>query len=525
MKKTMYLLLTITITLAALITAGCVDLGNDNGGEVDELLNEMWGIIPALCTVSFNTNGVTPDTIADRVVYCGNQMGRDFPNNPTRAGYIFDRWFEDGDTTTRYDPLRIITRNVELIAKWEDSTYQVTVVNGTTMCGDSLFKAGDTVKVIANTPPAGQRFSNWTAENNSVTFMDSSDTITTFIMPANRVTVDANFVLKTYSVIWNANGGRITDSAQTSVNHGDSITAQAKVERNGYVFRGWYTDSTFTTPADFLIEITKCMTLWAKWGYTVTFNTGGGPDVAPITGIASGVTVSLPDPLDWLGLHFVGWYTDTAHKNLWDSEREVVIGDTTLFAKWVLRDTRDGLSYTVVKIGNNIWMARNLMYMDDGWKRNYDFVVENGVCASWCYYDEDIHPDSCNKYGRLYTWDAALVACPDGWRLPTMQDWWDLIDFAGGSTIAGSKLKATLGWHNTGNGTDEFGFSALPGGLRNNTSNNMFNEIGTSGNWWSSGHSTDFAVAAKFNMHSDNNSVYTKDHGKVNALSVRCVRK
>ena len=135
-----------------------------------------------------------------------------------------------------------------------------------------------------------------------------------------------------------------------------------------------------------------------------------------------------------------------------------------------LKDLRDGQTYRTVKIGNQVWMAENL---------NYE--VENSIC-----YENSA--DSCAKYGRLYTWAAAMDSiktgcgygvacsptlsaqgvCPSGWHLPSNTEWSALIMEAGGPIVAGVHLKARTDWYRTGRGTDAFGFTALPAGLWNN---------------------------------------------------------
>ena len=113
-----------------------------------------------------------------------------------------------------------------------------------------------------------------------------------------------------------------------------------------------------------------------------------------------------------------------------------------------MTDSRDGKKYKTVKIGSQIWMAENLNY------RTRD---------SYCYEDKI---SNCDKYGRLYTWDAAITACPSGWHLPTHAEWETLVTAVGGESGAGTKLKSTSGWLKDGNGSDSFGFSALPAGER-----------------------------------------------------------
>ena len=118
-----------------------------------------------------------------------------------------------------------------------------------------------------------------------------------------------------------------------------------------------------------------------------------------------------------------------------------------------LKDLRNGKVYKTVKIGDQVWMAENLNFETD---------------SSFCYNDS---AENCAKYGRLYIWDAAMDACPDGWHLPSEADFAALIKTVGGEDGAATKLKSTSGWSDkdgkSGNGTDAFGFSVLPAGMGN----------------------------------------------------------
>jgi len=182
-------------------------------------------------------------------------------------------------------------------------------------------------------------------------------------------------------------------------------------------------------------------------------------------------------------------------------------------------DTRDGQTYKTVKIGKQTWMAQNLNYM-----------TESG---SWCY---DNNADNCKQYGRLYDWNTAKTACPAGWKLPSRNDW-DIFGWATGGERkpdndgmidwygAGKKLKARSGWNNIkdrsdGNGTDDFGFSALPGGYRR--SNGDFNGAGYYGSWWTASENSG-GIAYNGGMGYDNDDVHEYYDGKSNGYSVRCV--
>ena len=112
-----------------------------------------------------------------------------------------------------------------------------------------------------------------------------------------------------------------------------------------------------------------------------------------------------------------------------------------------MTDPRDGQVYKTVKIGNQTWMAENL-----------NFETADGSCF-------DDRTTNCLRYGRLYPWESAMEACPEGWHLPDSTEWNALFAAVGGIESAGKSLKFTEGWRNGGNGTDEFGFSAFPVGI------------------------------------------------------------
>ena len=158
-----------------------------------------------------------------------------------------------------------------------------------------------------------------------------------------------------------------------------------------------------------------------------------------------------------------------------------------------------------IVIDGKTWMKRNL----NVWTRN-----------SWCYENSS---DSCNKYGRLYTWHAAKKACAslgDGWRLPTEYDWDALINAAGGSEIAGAKLKSQTDWSPMSIGTDEFVFSTLHGGYMR-SSDHRFAHAGNWGMWWSATERGGSAYRKDIGYKNDIES-YLSD--KTEACSVRCVK-
>jgi len=142
-----------------------------------------------------------------------------------------------------------------------------------------------------------------------------------------------------------------------------------------------------------------------------------------------------------------------------------------------LTDKRDGKKYKTVIINTQTWMAENL---------NYD------AKGSRCY---DNKPANCAKYGRLYNWATSLKACPAGWHLPSYEEWEELINYADMSFDGPDiYLRATDGWSKgkdyDENGTDYFGFAALPGGKGNSDGKSFTAILGYwseyGGYWWSS---------------------------------------
>jgi len=153
-------------------------------------------------------------------------------------------------------------------------------------------------------------------------------------------------------------------------------------------------------------------------------------------------------------------------------------------------DPRDGRVYKTVKIGNQVWMAENLAFDAPG-SRSYG---DDGFVVGADGWDKIVLPEEmrayCKKYGRLYDWETAMKVCPPGWHLPSKEEWQTLIDFVGGKEIAGKKLRAKSGWADAKgkscNGTDDFGFAALPGGGFSSLSDGMFSGAGFSCGMWSS---------------------------------------
>gem|GEM_PF-2122524 len=176
-------------------------------------------------------------------------------------------------------------------------------------------------------------------------------------------------------------------------------------------------------------------------------------------------------------------------------------GGTTTGAVWQFKTvlnydfTFDGHLYKTVVIGTQVWTVENLQttkYNDgtsiDKITDNTDWV--NLTSGAFCAYNNT--ESRVSTYGYLYNFYAVntgkLAPTTGGWRVPTDADWDKLTNYVGGSLTAGTKLKAKTGWNGSGNGTDNYGFSALPGGYRG-VGLGIFYSSGNDGRWWSSASS------------------------------------
>jgi uncharacterized protein (TIGR02145 family) len=186
----------------------------------------------------------------------------------------------------------------------------------------------------------------------------------------------------------------------------------------------------------------------------------------------------------------------------------------------IYRDARDGQTYRTVQIGNQTWMAKNLNYKTDG---------------GWCYQDSSVN---CKRYGRLYDWNTAMAVCPPGWHLPSREEWDSLMTAVGGERTfmvggdifwvgAGTKLKAKKGWESyevSGNGSDDYGFSALPGAERGIYGDDV-SFAGYQGYWWSATKHNSRNTAYAVTMRYDDSFVSESRHDSTSVgLSVRCVQ-
>lgn len=229
------------------------------------------------------------------------------------------------------------------------------------------------------------------------------------------------------------------------------------------------------------------------------------------------------------GSSFNGWS--------WDVPKEARLNPEITYGS--MTDSRDGKTYKTVKIGNQTWMAENLNYADSA-------KTPSLKGKSWCFGNDTL---KCGVTGRLYTWAAAIDSvklatdadnpqdcgfgksctlpakvqgvCPPDWHLPTYAEWNALFTAVGGQSTAATALKSQSGWYNNGNGTDAFGFSALPAGIRG--LNGSFYYEGYVAYFWSSSENySNYAYFMDLYYGSEDANLFNnfKNYG----FSVRCLK-
>ena len=207
----------------------------------------------------------------------------------------------------------------------------------------------------------------------------------------------------------------------------------------------------------------------------------------------------------------------------------------------IMKDSRDDNYYKTIVIGSQTWMAENLNYADS----NETSSLTNG--RSVCYGDDE---SNCKTYGRLYTWAAAIDSaklektcgyyitcekfnqiqgiCPEGWHLPSQDEWGTLMSFVGDSV--GKKLKSSSGWDGSVesadyNGLDEFGFTALPAGIRYDSYGEViYAGLKMQSSFWSSTEIDQLTAYGLTFLDYDVNVAENTSLGKKDFYSVRCIK-
>ena len=228
-------------------------------------------------TITFDTNG------GSEIVPITQDYGTEItaPADPTRKGYTFKGWDKE-------IPETMPAENITVKAQWETNQYTITFdTNGGSEIAPITQDYGTAITAPADPTRKGYTFKGWDKEIPET-------------MPAENITVKAQWEINQYTIAFDTNGGN--EIAPITQDYGTEITAPDKPTRKGYTFKGWDKEIPETMPAE-------NMTVKAQWEinqYTITFDTNGGSDIAPITQ-AYGTEITAPDNPTRKGYTFKGW--------------------------------------------------------------------------------------------------------------------------------------------------------------------------------------------------------------------------
>ena len=255
-------------------------------------------------------------------------VGATLPTDVTRTGYTFKGWYDNENLTG--SPVTAIgdteTGNKEYWAKWEINQYTITfdTVGGSTVTSITQ-DYGTAIAAPADPTREGYTFFGWDKEIPST-------------MPAENVTVTAKWVVNQYTITFDTAGGSAV--ASITQDYGTAITAPANPTREGYTFIGWDKAIPATMPAENMIIKAK----WKVNQYTITFDSNGGSEIAPITQ-NYGTAITAPADPTREGYTFIGW--DKAIPATMPAE------DLTITAQW--RDI--AVPTGEIKIAENGWKS------------------------------------------------------------------------------------------------------------------------------------------------------------------------
>ena len=264
-------------------------------------------------TITFDTNGGSE--IAPITQDYGTEITA--PDNPTRKGYTFKGWDKE-------IPETMPAGNITVKAQWEINQYTITFdTNGGSEIVPITQDYGTEITVPDNPTRKGYTFKGWDKEIPEA-------------MPAENITVKAQWKINQYTITFDTNGG--SEIAPITQDYGTEITAPDNPTRKGYTFKGWDKEIPETMPAGNI-------TVKAQWEinqYTITFDTNGGSEIAPITQ-DYGTEITAPDNPTRKGYTFKGW--DKEIPETMPAE------NITITARW--KDTEKPTGEII--IGTNKW--------------------------------------------------------------------------------------------------------------------------------------------------------------------------
>ena len=387
-----------------------------------------------------------------------------------------------------------------------------------------------------------------------------------------QISNTSNYRFSTYGLCWNTTGNPTTDNEktehETTSNAGFSDQMENLIPSSSYFVKAYvkieevilYSDQLqimttnglpvlTTTPVSDITINTATIggEVTDNGGFSVTargvcWSTGNNPSLADehtSNGSGTGRFTNHLTGLSANTKYYVRSFATNSEGKVYGNELSFTTYQTNAITDY------DGNYYNIITIGNQVWMAENLRvtHYPDGTpiplethNTLWSNLKDNNTDDAFCYYNND----TTNRHGVLYTWAAAMGddgigstsnpsgvqgACPDGWHLPSEMEWIELVHFIendGYSGQVGKALKSTTGWNDEGNGTDIYGFNALPVGRRE-PGTGTFNLEGDYSAWCNSRELWD-TLASNHQVGSAFDGISWGYGKKSQGWSVRCVK-
>jgi len=216
-----------------------------------------------------------------------------------------------------------------------------------------------------------------------------------------------------YNVIFNTNGGEPVPASQTIIN-GGKVTQPQTITKAGFALTGWYRDEGLTNEWNFNTDtVSSDITLYAKWGYLVIFNTNGGEPVPAPQTIIDGGKVIQPQTITKSGFALTGWYRDEGLTNQWNFSTDTVSSNVTLYARWEQLEPlyiSTGYEYTVA-IGTDgslwAWGANWAGQLGEGTTTNKLTPTKIGTDTNWTsIFTGENHTIAIKTDGSLWAWGS-----------------------------------------------------------------------------------------------------------------------
>ena len=253
--------------------------------DVSITLYAQWAEAPSRM-VYFNTCGGTMTGPVEVLHKLNTPIAK--PDNPTKPGHTFNGWYTDSALTQAWNFDDWVTGELKLYAGWTVNQYTITFdTNGGSEIAPIIQDYGTEITAPADPTRKGYTFKGWDKEIPET-------------MPAENMTVKAQWEINQYTITFDTNGG--SEIAPITQDYGTAITAPADPTRKGYTFKGWDKEIPKTMPAENI-------TVKAQWEtnqYTITFDTNGGSEIAPITQ-DYGTAITAPADPTRKGYTFKGW--------------------------------------------------------------------------------------------------------------------------------------------------------------------------------------------------------------------------